>query len=265
VITANELEVAVMCVTICVSAILYSTLIAYMSNLILSSDVNWTTHKQKVETIKSYMRHRKIPGALQLRVEEYLDYIWTTQKGLDENIILSVLPATLRQQLSLFCNSRIVSTVPLFSGVSAHVCAAIVMQLQPRIFVPDDQIVSKGDWGDEMFLIYRGVVNLVEISEQAGKAVYLRDGDYFGEIAVLTCGKRMVSVRAVTYCHIYSLRQRLLERILQQHPECITNMLINMKMAYTNFNDIKAKILASLDNPNSSLYNKQDDIGIGNC
>ena len=186
-----------------------------------------------------------------------------------------------------------------------------------RIFVPDDQIVSKGDWGDEMFLIYRGVVKLVrlarrlvpiasthccvppprpnaalrthplffapicqpcvflplsrpstrqvEISEQAGKAVYLRDGDYFGEIAVLTCGKRMVSVRAVTYCHLYSLRQRLLERILQQHPECITNMLINMKMAYTNFNDIKAKILASLDNPNSSLYNKQDDLGIGNC
>ena len=210
VITANELEVAVMCVTICVSALLYSTLIAYMSNLILSSDVNWTTHKQKVETIKSYMRHRKIPSSLQLRVEEYLDYLWATQKGLDESNILAVLPDTLRQQLSLFCNSRIVSTVPLFSGVSSHVCAAIVMQLQPRVFVPDDLIVAKGDWGDCMFLIYRGVVKLVELSEQSGKNVYLRDGDYFGEIAVLTCGKRMVSVRAVTYCHLYSLGQKLL-------------------------------------------------------
>ena len=49
-----------------------------------------------------------------------------------------MLPATLRQQLSLFCNSRIISTVPLFAGVPSQVCAAIVAQLQPRIFVPDD-------------------------------------------------------------------------------------------------------------------------------
>ena len=115
---------ALRAVTICVSALLYSSLIAYMSNLILASDVNWTAHKQKVETIKSYMRHRKIPTDLQTRIEEYLDYLWTTQKGLDETDITSMLPATLRQQLSLFCNSRIISTVPLFVGLPAHVCAA---------------------------------------------------------------------------------------------------------------------------------------------
>ena len=38
------------------------------------------------------------------------------------------------------------------------------------------------------------------------------------------------------------------ERVLQQHPECIPNLLIHMKLAYTNFNEIKAKILASLAN-----------------
>jgi hypothetical protein len=81
VLPANEAEIAVLCGTICVSAMLYSSLIAYMSNLILASDVNWTAHKQKVETVKSYMRHRKIPSELQTRIEEYLDYLWTTQKG----------------------------------------------------------------------------------------------------------------------------------------------------------------------------------------
>ena len=180
----NELEVGVMCCTICFSALLYSSLIAYMSNLILASDVNCahvvplpprmnahqvlmtedssrasseththlvaacagTAHKQKVETIKSFMRHRKIPTSLQARIEEYLDYLWTTQKGLDETEITSMLPATLRQQLSLFCNSRIISTVPLFAGVPSQVSAAIVAQLQPRIFVPDDTIITRGDW-----------------------------------------------------------------------------------------------------------------------
>lgn len=175
---ANELEVGVLCLTIGISALLYSALIAYMSNLILSSDVNWTAYQQKVETIKSYMRHRKMPSTLQARIEEYLDYLWETQKGLDENAITAMLPATLRKQLSLCCNSELIATVPLFAGLSADVCAAIVGQLQPSIFVPGDFVIVKGEWADEMFLIYRGSVRLVEISEQQGYDVFLKDGGY---------------------------------------------------------------------------------------
>ena len=251
VVPANELEIGVICLTICISAVLYSSLIAYISNLILASDVNWTAHKQKVQTIKSYMRHRRIPAPLQARIEEYMDYLWTTQKGVNEHIITSMLPDTLKQQLSLYCNQRIISTVPLFKDVPSHVSAAIVMQLQPRIFVPEDMIITQGELADEMFLIFRGVVKLVELSEQEGHGIYLKDGDYFGEIAVLTGGKRMMSIRAVTYCHLYSLQQKLLEKILQQYPECINNLLTNMMDTYENFDEIKAQIfaLAGVDNP----------------
>jgi hypothetical protein len=63
--------------------------------------------------------------------------------GLDETDITSMLPTTLRQQLSLFCNQRIINTVPLFANVPSHVSAAIVAQLQPRIFVPDDIIIRR--------------------------------------------------------------------------------------------------------------------------
>ena len=155
-----------------------------------------------------------------------------------------MLPVTLQHQLSLFCNSRIISTVPLFANVPSHICAAIVMQLQPRIFVPDDMIITRGDWADEMFLIFRGVVKLVELSESEGRNIYLKDGDYFGEIAVLTGGRRMMSVRAVTYCHLYSLQQKLLERILQQYPECVNNLVVNMMHTYDNFEEIKEQIFS---------------------
>ena len=92
---------------------------------------------------------------------------------------------------------------------------------QPRIFVPEDKIVSKGEWGDEMFVIYRGVVLLVELSETEGRPLYMKDGDYFGEIAALTGGQRFMSIKAVTYCHLYSLQQKLLEVLLHSktHPE----------------------------------------------
>ena len=56
-------------------------------------------------------------------------------------------------------------------------------------------IITQGDWADEMFLIFRGVVKLVELSAAEGHSIYLKDGDYFGEIAVLTGGRRMMSIR----------------------------------------------------------------------
>ena len=82
-----------------------------------------------------------------------------------------------------------------------------------------------------------------------------------------------MSIKAVTYCHLYSLQQKLLEVtrqqhtpritsysrlpdpasltkyrppsqvILQQHPECIDNLLQNMMNAYENFAEIKEQIL----------------------
>ena len=68
-----------------------------------------------------------------------------------------------------------------------------------------------------MFVIYRGVVLLVELSETEGRPLYMKDGDYFGEIAALTGGQRFMSIKAVTYCHLYSLQQKLLEVTHQQH------------------------------------------------
>ena len=90
----------------------------------------------------------------------------------------------------------------------------------------------------------REVVKLVELSESEGRNIYLKDGDYFGEIAVLTGGRRMMSVRAVTYCHLYSLQQKLLERILQQYPECVNNLVVNMMHTYDNFEEIKEQIFS---------------------
>ena len=54
----------------------------------------------------------------------------------------------------------------------------------------------------------------------------------------------MMSVRAVTYCHLYSLQQKLLERILQQYPECVNNLVVNMMHTYDNFEEIKEQIFS---------------------
>ena len=48
----------------------------------------------------------------------------------------------------------------------------------------------------------------------------------------------------MTYCHLYSLQQKLLERILQQYPECVNNLVVNMMHTYDNFEEIKEQIFS---------------------
>ena len=44
-----------------------------------------------LQVLKAFMRSRKLPTRLRQRIQNFLDYMWATQKGIDEDSILKVL------------------------------------------------------------------------------------------------------------------------------------------------------------------------------
>ncbi len=79
----------------------------------------------------------------------------------------------------------LVAGVPLFANLPEHASAHIVRQLRPRLTLPDEFIVRKGDRGESMFFIASGAVRIVI----PGGDVELGSGDFFGELALIT-GRR---------------------------------------------------------------------------
>ena len=45
----------------------------------------------------------------------------------------------------------------------------------------------------------------------------MKQGDYFGEIALVLNAKRTCNVRATAFCELLSLRRELFEKIVVQH------------------------------------------------
>jgi CRP-like cAMP-binding protein len=76
-------------------------------------------------------------------------------------------------------------------------------------------IVRKGDPGPEMFLICRGQVEV--LSDSGGVIATLKEGDIFGELAVLLGEKRTATVRAKTPCDLFVLEKNDFNRILREH------------------------------------------------
>ena len=147
-----------------------------------------------------------------------MDYIWSTQKGIDEVQILSELPSTLQKQVTLFCAQHVIEKVPLFRGCSPDVSASIIGCLVPKVYVPHDLIIESGAWGDEFFIVNKGIV--VMRSSETAPATFLHAGSYFGEIAALLGGRHSYSTMAVTHCFLYSLQQDALGTARLRRHEC---------------------------------------------
>lgn len=100
-----------------------------------------------------------------------------------------------------------------------------------------DIIIKEGTIGTKMYFIQEGVVDIVMANGEVGipkpytyvdsllinnfvaqVATSLSDGSYFGEICLLTNARRVASVRAETYCNLFSLSVDHFNCVLDQYP-----------------------------------------------
>ncbi len=198
-------------------AAMYGYVIGNVASVIANLDVARSQYLEKLERVNTFMKFRSIPEDLQERVRQYYAYLWQSRRGYDEAHVIHDLPASLQMQVSLYLNSGIIQKVPLFEGAASDLIEQIVMNLQPVVYTPGDYIFRKGAVGDNMFFISRGTV---EVVSEDGHTVYatLREGNFFGEIALLESSPRTASVRATDYCDLYTLDKETFERILRHYP-----------------------------------------------
>jgi CRP-like cAMP-binding protein len=77
--------------------------------------------------------------------------------------------------------------------------------------------MKKGEVGTDAYVIVRGQVEIIDdIGNVLGT---LRDGSFFGEIALLAHTTRTATVRAKTSCDLMVLDKPSFDRILKDHPQ----------------------------------------------
>jgi voltage-gated potassium channel len=111
-----------------------------------------------------------------------------------------------------------VARMPLFAPMDPSEIAEITRLLYTRTYLPGVPIVRKGDAGDAMFLIAGGEA-LVEIGPS--KHAVLKEGDFFGEMALLERRRHTHDVVAKTRCRVYVLDTQSLARLTARHPEIL--------------------------------------------
>jgi voltage-gated potassium channel len=114
-----------------------------------------------------------------------------------------------------------VSQVPLFATMNEAEVAEITKLLYTRTYMPGVPIVRAGDAGGSMFLIESGEA-CVEFG--LGRRKLLKQGDFFGEMALLEHCKHKHDVIATTRCRLYVLDSQALARLARRHPEIMQHI-----------------------------------------
>ncbi|CAL8372260.1 unnamed protein product [Arctogadus glacialis] len=210
----NYVELWIVMVSMISGCMMYTVLVANATTMIANTDPTAKEYKSKMCRLEHYMTFMKLPPELQLRISKYYQARYGG-KWFDENCVIDTVSSALKEEMLLAMCSRLLKKVPMFQDQDAHFINAVLLKLSYEVFLEGDVIARENAPGDRMFFIDHGEVGLEAGSFQKE----LCDGDYFGEIRVLTKGKHLATARALTDCQCFSLSWQGFQQALVGFPD----------------------------------------------
>jgi monovalent cation:H+ antiporter-2, CPA2 family len=110
---------------------------------------------------------------------------------------------------------------PFFAGLDASDLDGILAYGLPVSFGPGQAIVAQGDAGDGMYIIVSGTAEV----DVGGRFHKLTTGNFFGEMALISAGKRMATVKATEPVEALKIPADGFQAFLQEHPTVALSML----------------------------------------
>ncbi|MFO1459148.1 MAG: cyclic nucleotide-binding domain-containing protein [Verrucomicrobiota bacterium] len=119
-----------------------------------------------------------------------------------------------------------------FGRLSAPALRALIDHLQPVEFRQGETIIRQGDPAGPMYIVREGRVRIFTgPSDKAVNVAFFREGDYFGELSVMTGAPRAASAEAASDCRLLALAPESVAILDRQFPE-IEKLLAERRALY---------------------------------
>lgn len=111
----------------------------------------------------------------------------------------------------------VLSKIPLFQGIPQDQMIDILRMLRPTSFKPGELIFREGEEGRAAFVVQSGVVEIF-INSQKGAIVvaHFKEGEIFGELALIDGSPRSAGARAMSQCEILCLDKQEFDYLRSQ-------------------------------------------------
>ncbi|MEI6714310.1 MAG: cyclic nucleotide-binding domain-containing protein [Verrucomicrobiota bacterium] len=195
---------------------MYGYIVGNVSGLIANLDAAKAAFNKRTEEVNEFMRIKELPMPMQTRVRDYYHYLWETRHNIQDETILGELPHSLAVDVLIHLNREILEKVEFFKNANEIFIREIVKMMRTEVFLPNDFIIRQGAHGDCMYFLSNGTAEVLVNGNPVAK---LGTGSPFGEMALVSGDKRTASIRAVSYCDVYTLNKDSFDQLRSRYPE----------------------------------------------
>ncbi len=136
--------------------------------------------------------------------------LWEKQQGFEicaDGLQAAIKPERLRK-------------IPLFAEVDPHQLVLIAQQMESEFLPKGRLLFEKGDPGKRFYIIVDGLVEVTPHAEDSLRfhKVFLENGDFFGELALLDNKPRSATVKVLLPTLFLSLSRQRFDQLLMSEP-----------------------------------------------
>ena len=242
----NEVEIIVCIISVVLGCSVYAYNISSIGMLLQDLNKENAEFEHNINIINQYMNKKNIHRDLQMRIREYLRFLWkeeNTQNLEDEQRIIGILSNSLKEELLLEAYGDILKRFPMFfANFTEKSLRRVVTIIKDIKLFPEEKIFLEKEDNDYcIYFIMKGKVN---ISTESGIVVKeLGVGEHFGEIAFFSGKPRKLSAKSRDFTTLFSINREEFIQILMKNSDDFEKfcMIKDQIILYENYLPLKTR------------------------
>eukprot|EP01062_Namystynia_karyoxenos_P059648 TRINITY_DN51078_c0_g1_i1.p1 TRINITY_DN51078_c0_g1~~TRINITY_DN51078_c0_g1_i1.p1 ORF type:complete len:1013 (+),score=301.85 TRINITY_DN51078_c0_g1_i1:114-3041(+) len=201
---------------------LYGWFLGQISAYVMSQDHVQRAQEENRNMLMSLMDRYDVPLAIQKEAFCIYPLIFATSSSRSIQDALDLLPPFMQEKINDHMSVKLLRQVPMFAKAERSILSELAARLTRHVVEPDCELITVGEIGKEMYFLMAGAVEvLVPLGPEQvlRRMVILRDGSWFGEIAILKETRRTAAIRTITACDLFMLTKEDFWELLMKHPK----------------------------------------------
>ena len=246
----NESETIVCLVSVLLGCAVYAYNINSIGMILQDLNKESISFNHNINIINQFMQRKKIKTELQMRIREYLRFIWKEENAQnleEEHKIIELLSSSLKEELLIEAYGSVLKKYPMFfANFSETSLKKVVNIIKDIKLIPEENIFLEKDQ-DEL-CIYFIMKGKVEIFANSGKEAPLNVkllgvGDYFGEVAFFSGKNRFLSARSKDFTTLFCINREEFIEVLRKNSDDFEKfcMMQDQILYYENYFPLKLR------------------------
>uniref|UniRef100_A0AAZ1Y4L6 Voltage-gated delayed rectifier potassium channel KCNH4 n=1 Tax=Oreochromis aureus TaxID=47969 RepID=A0AAZ1Y4L6_OREAU len=203
--------------TMLIGALMHAVVFGNVTAIIQRMYSRRSLYHTRTKDLKDFIRVHRLPKALEQRMLECFQTMWSVNNGIDVSELLKDFPDELRADIAMHLNKELLQ-LPLFESASRGCLRSLSLIIKTSFCAPGEFLIRQGDALQAIYFVCSGSM---EVLKDNTVLAILGKGDLIGSDSLTKeqVIKTNANVKALTYCDLQYISLKGLREVLRLYPE----------------------------------------------